>query len=90
MWTVLEATEVKKELRRCPQQILEKYEAWKNLVRMGGPQMLLQLRGLRDEALHGNLNGYRSSRLNLLRRVVYLVQKVEVTVVVVQISPHEY
>lgn len=90
MWQINEATAVKKELRRCPQQILEKYEAWKAHVRHGGPQVLKQLRGLKDEALKGNLEGFRSSRLSIQWRVIYRVQNEQVVVVVVSISPHDY
>jgi hypothetical protein len=53
MWTVLEAAEVKKELRRCPQEILDKYQQWKAIVAASGPQGLRQLSGLHDEALRG-------------------------------------
>ena len=90
MWQIEEATEVKKELRRCPQQVLAKYEAWKAHVRHGGPQTLRQLSGLKDEALKGKLAGFRSSRLNIQWRIIYQVQNERVTVVVVQISPHDY
>jgi addiction module RelE/StbE family toxin len=90
MWTVLEATEVKKELRRCPQPVLAKYEQWKALVTHGGPQSLRHLRGLRDENLHGRWEGFRSSRLDLQWRVVYQVQSERIVVVVVRISTHDY
>jgi addiction module RelE/StbE family toxin len=90
MWTILEASEVKKELRRCPQCIRESYEQWKAIVRTGGPKALLGLSGLHDEALHGRWRGFRSSRLNLQWRVLYQVQAEKVTVAVVRISAHDY
>ena len=90
MWTILEASELKKELRQCPQRILERYEQWKALVMHGGPQSLRQLRGLRDESLRGNWAGFRSSRLDRAWRVLYQVQSVQVVVVVVRISAHHY
>jgi len=90
MWTVLEASEVKKELRRCPQPVLEKYEQWKALVTHGGPQSLRQLRGLRDERLRGKWEGFRSSRLDQQWRVIYQVQSERIVVIVVRISAHDY
>jgi addiction module RelE/StbE family toxin len=90
MWTVLEAAEVKKELRRCPQRIREKYEQWKAIVSAGGPSHLLALPGLRDEALTGRWRGFRSSRLSLQWRVIYQVQSERIVVAVVRISPHDY
>jgi addiction module RelE/StbE family toxin len=90
MWTILEASEVKKELRRCPQRILDKYEQWKAIVRASGPSALLALRGLNDEALKGRWRGFRSSRLSLRWRVAYEVRREQVTVVVVRISAHDY
>jgi addiction module RelE/StbE family toxin len=89
MWTVLEAAEVKKELRRCPQRIRERYEQWKAIVSAGGPSHLLVLPGLRDEALSGRWRGFRSSRLNLQWRVIYQVQSERIVVAVVRISPHD-
>ena len=90
MWTILEASEVKKELRRCPQRIREKYEQWKAIVQAGGPKALLNLPGLHDEALRGRWREFRSSRLNLQWRVVYQVQAAHVTIAVVRISAHDY
>jgi addiction module RelE/StbE family toxin len=90
MWTVLEAAEVKKELRRCPQRIRDKYEQWKVIVRTGGPRSLAALPGLHDEPLAGQWRGFRSSRLSLQWRVIYQVQGERVTVVVVRISAHDY
>ncbi len=90
MWTVLEATEVKKELRRCPQRILERYEQWKALVTHGGPQSLRHLPGLHDESLHGRWDGLRSSRLDRQWRVIYTIQRERIVVVVVRISAHDY
>jgi addiction module RelE/StbE family toxin len=90
MWTILQASEVKKELRRCPQRILDKYEQWKAIVQASGPSALLALRGLNDGVLKGRWRGFRSSRLNLQWRVVYEVRREQVTVVVVRISAHDY
>lgn len=43
-----------------------------------------------DEALTGEWNGYRSSRLNQQYRVIYKINNDEVYVLVEHISPHDY
>jgi len=57
---------------------------------MSGPEGLLKIKGLRDEALKGEWKGYRSSRLNLQYRVIYKVEKEEILVKVVKVTPHDY
>ena len=38
----------------------------------------------------GELRGYRSSRLNLQYRVIYKIERDEVLIQVVQLTPHDY
>ena len=90
MWTVLEHSGVAKTAKKLPREILEKYEFWKNVVMHSGPQGLRLIRGFNDEALKGNLKGYRSSRLNDQWRVIYQVDGTNVRVIVEKITPHVY
>jgi addiction module RelE/StbE family toxin len=90
MWTILETSSTRKEMRRCPHEILLKYEVWKSIVRMSGPAALRALPGLHDEALQGRWQGLRSSRLGLKWRVIYEVEDAIVTVTVVRVTPHDY
>ncbi|MXS78694.1 type II toxin-antitoxin system mRNA interferase toxin, RelE/StbE family [Nitrosomonas sp. JL21] len=53
-------------------------------------QGLALIKGFADEALTGEWNGYRSSRLNQQYRVIYKINNNEVYVLVEQISPHDY
>ena len=48
--------------------------------------------GLRGEwrVESGERRGYRSSRLNLQYRVIYKVERDEVLIQVVQLTPHDY
>ena len=46
--------------------------------------------GFEDEALVGNRAGQRSSRLNKKYRVIYTVNGGEVTVYVLEVTPHKY
>ena len=90
MWEILEHHRVGGRLKRLPVEILKRYEKWKDIVRMSGPQGLRMIKGLRDEALRGEWKGHRSSRLGLQYRVIYRVVAQEVQVLVVEITPHDY
>lgn len=90
MWKVYEHKRVEKQLKLCPVLVLKKYEKWKDIVTISGQQGLALIKGFADEALTGEWNGYRSSRLNQQYRVIYKVNNNEVYVLVEQISPHDY
>jgi len=77
-------------LRKTPKSILIRYEAWKRIVELDGPEGLKRIRGFRDESLAGIWNGFRSSRLSLQWRVIYKVAKNELQVYVFEVNPHEY
>jgi proteic killer suppression protein len=80
MWQIYEAPRARKSLKRLPLEILKRYEKWKDIVQISGPQGLRSIRGFRDEALTGKLFGYRSSRLNIQYRIIYRVVANEVYV----------
>ena len=90
MWKVYEHKRVEKQLRLCPIAVLKKYEKWKDVVTISGQQGLALIKCFADEALTGEWNGYRSSRLNQQYRVIYKINNDEVYVLVEQISPHDY
>lgn len=90
MWSVLETKQVQKQLAKAPNEICEKYEFWKSVVRTSGPDALRAFPGMNDEALSGAWAGYRSSRLNKQWRVIYRIERSEATVCVVRVSPHDY
>lgn len=90
MWKVYEHNRVEKQLKSCPITVLKKYEKWKDVVIISGQQGLALIKGFADEALTGEWNGYRSSRLNQQYRVIYKINNDEVYVLVEQISPHDY
>jgi len=68
----------------------KKYEKWKDIVAISGPQGLILIKGFSDEGLKGEWNGYRSSRLNKQYRVTYQTNMDEVFVQVEKITPHDY
>ncbi len=90
MWQVYEHRRVSKGLRRLPKEVLERYEKWKDIVMISGPEGLRHIRGFNDEALSGNWEGHRSSRLNLQYRVIYKIEREKVFVSVEKITPHDY
>lgn len=90
MWTVYEKKSVTKVLERLPDEVLVRYEAWKRIVEVSGPSGLRLVKGFHDEALKGEWAGYRSSRLGIKWRVIYLVKKGELQVYVIDVTPHKY
>lgn len=75
MWDIYEHMKVAKQLESLPTDVLKRYEKWKDIVSISGPDGLRQIKGFRDEALRGEWKGHRSSRLNVQYRVIYRVEK---------------
>jgi addiction module RelE/StbE family toxin len=90
MWEILEHRRIAKRVKEAPQEILKRYEKWKDIVRMSGPQGLRLIKGFHDEALKGEWVGHRSSRLGLQYRVIYKIEAAEIKVLVVDLIPHDY
>lgn len=90
MWEVLEHRRTARQLRKLPVDILKRYEKWKDIVSISGPAGLRMIRGFNDEALSGDWKGHRSSRLSEQYRVIYRIERDEVRVEVVSVTPHDY
>lgn len=91
MWRIEEHRDVDKELSgRVPIDILKRYEKWKDIASLSGPQGLRAIKGFRDEALAGKWKGFRASRLNEQWRVIYKVVADALLVQVVRVTPHDY
>lgn len=90
MWTVYEKKIVRKMIKRMPRDVLIRYEAWKRIVELEGPNGLKIIKGFHDEALKGKRKGFRSSRLGIQWRVIYKVNKDYLAVYVFEINPHKY
>lgn len=90
MWIIYEKKSISKILKKIPIQILKHYELWKRIVELEGPLGLKKIKGLHDEALSGQMKGYRSSRLSLQWRVIYKVEKDQLHVYVIDVNPHQY
>lgn len=90
MWEVYEHRRIGRRMEHLPREIIERYEKWKDIVRLSGPSGLRLIKGFHDEALRGGWAGYRSSRLGLQYRVFYRVVDREVLVEVIDITAHDY
>jgi addiction module RelE/StbE family toxin len=90
MWAIYEHRNVPKQLRSIPSDILKRYEKWKDIVSMSGPQGLRLIKGFNDESLRGEWKGYRSSRLGKQFRVIYRIDKEQIIVQVINVTAHDY
>ncbi len=90
MWEVYEHRRVTKGLKKLPIYVLKRYEKWKDIVRISGPEGLRPIKGFNDEALHGEWKEHRSSRLGDQYWLIYKVVAQEVVVLVVDVTAHDY
>ena len=90
MWSILEHRSLNRKLGRLPDEVLKRYEKWKDIVRISGPSGLRLIKGFHDESLKGQWAGYRSSRLGLQYRVIYRIASQEILVQIIDINAHDY
>lgn len=81
---------MEKQLDAVPQEILKRYEKWKDIAVISGPPGLRLIKGFHDEALRGEWQGHRSSRLGLQYRVIYRLLSKQSLFQVEQVRPHDY
>jgi len=90
MWQILEHRNVLRRVRKMPRQVLKRYEKWKDIVQLSGPEGLRLIRGFKDELLRGDWKGHRSSRLGDQYRVIYKVENKRLLVMVIELTAHDY
>ena len=90
MWRILEHRRVQRQLGAIPNNVLKRYEKWKDIVAISGPAGLRQIKGFHDESLRGEWKGFRSSRLNIQYRVIYKIDSTRVLVKVIDLPAHDY
>lgn len=90
MWQVYEHRRVVRQLESLPIDLLKRYEKWKDIVSISGPQGLRLIKGFHDESLRGEWKGNRSSRLGKQFRVIYRIEKEQILVQVISITAHDY
>lgn len=90
MWQILEHKRLDRRITSLPLDILKRYEKWKDIVSISGPNGLRAIRGFNDEALRGRWKGCQSSRLGLKYRVIYKIEVTKVLVKVIDLTAHDY
>ena len=90
MWRIEEHRRLDRQCASAPQEILKRYEKWKDIATISGPLGLRQIVGFNDEALSGTWKGFRSSRLGLQYRIIYRVVADEMLFQVESLTPHDY
>ncbi|MEL7185352.1 MAG: type II toxin-antitoxin system mRNA interferase toxin, RelE/StbE family [Pseudomonadota bacterium] len=90
MWQILEHRNIQRRVRKAPEDVLKRYEKWKDIVQISGPKGLRLIRGFNDEPLRGEWKGHRSSRLGGQYRVIYRVEREKLFVLVVELTAHDY
>lgn len=90
MRDIYEHRRVVRQIRRLSLDILKRYEKWKDIVAISGPQGLRLIKGFNDEALSGEWKEHRSSRLGQQYRVIYRIERDSILVEVVSITAHGY
>ncbi len=79
-----------RKLGKIPVEVLKRYEKWKDIVTITGPQGLKLVKGFHDESLRGQWQGFRSSRLGNQYRLIYKIENKKLYVKVIDITPHDY
>ena len=90
MWQIFEHRNMQRRVRKAPEDVLKRYEKWKDIVQISGPKGLRLIRGFNDEPLRGEWKGHRSSRLGGQYRVIYRVEREKLFVLVVELTAHDY
>ena len=90
MWQIFEHKRLDRRFKSLPAEILKRYEKWKDIVSISGPKGLRVIRGFNDEPLSGNWKGFRSSRIGLKYRVIYKIEAANISVKVIDVTPHDY
>lgn len=75
MWTVVEHRRIGRQVDSIPAKTLKRYETWKDVVFLSGPEGVRDIEGFRDEPCPGKKKGRRQSWLDDGWRVVYRVKK---------------
>jgi len=90
MWTIYEKKSFLRDISKIPKHILKNYEVWKRIVELQGLEGLRKIKGYHDESLRGEWHGFRSSRLSLKWRVIYMAKKEVCEIYIVNNNPHKY
>ena len=80
MWTIVEHRRIGRHIDSIPAKTLKRYETWKDVVSLSGPEGVRRIEGFHDEPRPGKKKGRRQSWLDAGWRVVYRIRKREIRV----------
>lgn len=80
MWTIVEHRRVDRQVDTLPRKALTRYETWKDIVSLSGPEGVRHIEGFVDESAPEKKKGRRQSRFSAGCLVVYRVRKREIRV----------
>ena len=90
MLRVFESRAAAKCIDKLQRHILEKYEFWRSVAHIAGPEGLRHFPGFKDHALKGEWQGHRSSSLNNSYRVIYRIERDTISIYVIDVNNHDY
>jgi addiction module RelE/StbE family toxin len=90
MWRIEEHRRIDRQIASVSNDILKRYEKWKDIASISGPPGLRLIKGFHDKALSGRWKGYRSSRLGAQWRLIYRIIPEDLLFQVASITAHDY
>ena len=90
MWRIEEHRRLNRQIKSVPIEVLKRYEKWKDIASISGPQGLRLIKGFHDEGLIGKWKGFRSARLGNQWRVIYRTIPEEMLFQIESITAHDY
>lgn len=97
MWTIKEATSVKRQLKvdfgngKITRDDIVVIKKWYEDMERLGPEALMKMGKYDDHHLDGDWQGYRSACFSPQGRIIYTVQEDLILVEVIRITPdHDY
>ena len=89
---VVDFTEVKKQLKKVPKDIIKRLQRWALLIETIGLLETRKIFGFHDELLKGEWKGYRSARLGRKWRAIYKHKKNGSVYIIKlkEVTAHEY
>lgn len=79
-----------KQVKKIPNAIKTVVETWISSIELKGVNETRQIYGYHDEPLQGKRFGQRSIRLNRCYRLIYKEDKFENTIILLEVTKHEY
>jgi len=90
MWRIEEHRRIDKQIASVPNDVLKRYEKWKDIASISGSPGLRLIKGFHHEAVSGKWKGCRFSRLGAQWRVIHRVITGDLLFQVASITAHDY